>query len=109
MGEWSILTTFLDQEVPAGNAGGKMKEAGTNHWTSLNGGATNSSGFRGLPGGYRGNNGAFDGIGYGGFWWSSTQYDTSDAWYRYLNSNNGNVLRNYINKRIGFSVRCLRD
>jgi uncharacterized protein (TIGR02145 family) len=92
-GEWSTLTTFLDQEAPKGNAGGKMKDAGTAHWNNPNVGATNSSGFTGLPGGYRDFIGPFYSVGYYGYWWSSTESNTSDAWYRDLVPNNGNVGR----------------
>jgi uncharacterized protein (TIGR02145 family) len=54
-GEWDILRDHLD---PAANgntniAGGKMKEAGLAHWITPNIGATNESGFAGLPGGFR--------------------------------------------------------
>jgi uncharacterized protein (TIGR02145 family) len=40
-------------------AGGKMKEVGISHWNTPNTGATNSSGFTGLPGGYRLADGSF--------------------------------------------------
>jgi uncharacterized protein (TIGR02145 family) len=86
-----------------------MKETELAHWKTPNGGATNSSGFTGLPGGYRRSNGAFGGISNYGYWWSSTEYFTTDAWYRNLGYNNGNVYRYSIVKTFGFSVRCLRD
>jgi len=63
----------------------------------------------GLPGGYRNNNGTFNNIGNNGFWWSSSENDTTNAWNRNLNYNNGNANRNNNNKKNGFSVRCLRD
>src|ERR1035437_4904310 len=46
--EWTTLSTCLGGNAVAGGA---MKETGTTHWTSPNTGATNSSGFTGLPGG----------------------------------------------------------
>ena len=86
-----------------------MKETGTTHWTAPNTDATNSSGFTGLPGGNRDYDGTFGYIGFYGVWWSSTVYNTSNAWYRLLYSNDGFILRSNYRKQDGFSVRCLRD
>jgi uncharacterized protein (TIGR02145 family) len=49
------------------NVGGEFKETGTIHWDTPNTGATNRSGFTGLPGGSR--DGTFSGIGKSGVWW----------------------------------------
>jgi len=49
-GEWTVLTDYLGGSSVAG---GKMKEEGLDHWNSPNTGATNESGFTGLPAGYR--------------------------------------------------------
>ena len=99
--EWTILTDNLGEE-----AGTKMKS--TSGWDN-NGNGTNTSGFAGLPGGYRFYNGNFDDIGAYGYWWSSSEDDTDYAWYRYLGNGTGYVNSYYSNKRVGFSVRCLRD
>jgi len=106
--EWTVLTDYLGGENVAGT---KMKS--TSGWEKGNlrnrdGNGTNSSGFSGLPGGFRYSDGAFGSIGGFGFWWSSTEGDTFLAWYRSLFYNDGIVLRSSLNK-VGFSVRCLRD
>jgi len=101
--EWTILTDYLGGVE---KAGAKMKSK--NGWYD-NGNVTNSSAFSGLPGGNRTNNGAFDGIGFLGYWWSSTEDGTNDAWNRLLNYYNGGVSRSFGGKEYGFSVRCLRD
>jgi uncharacterized protein (TIGR02145 family) len=106
LSKWSNL---IDNLGGAQIAGGKMKELTTKNWKYPNKEANNSSGFNGLPGGRRYGNGEFDNIGYGGFWWSSSEYDTSNAWYHYLSCNYGDAFRNGFNKSYGFSVRCLRD
>ena len=98
--EWTQLTDFL-----GGEAGKKMKS--TSGWKD-NGNGTNSSGFSGLPGGFRNNYGTFGNIGPGD-WWSSTEYDTSDAYYRCLSCSDGYVYKYRDHKTFGFSVRCLRD
>ena len=86
-----------------------MKEAGLMHWLSPNTGATNSSGFAGLPGGGRNASGTFGYVGNFGFWWSSTESNTTDAWARYLYYDVSFVGRGFNDKALGFSVRCLRD
>jgi len=116
--EWTILTDFLGGESVAG---GKMKT--TTGWEAPIPGATNESGFSGLPGdsrygdgvrflrsrGRHDDGGTFGTVGSYGFWWSSSEYDTNDAWYRYLVYGYGGAGRDSLNKRDGFSVRCLRD
>ena len=99
--EWTILSDNLGDE-----AGTKMKSS--SGWKN-NGNGTNTSGFAGLPGGYRFYNGDFYFIGATGYWWSSSESTTDNAWSRYLSYYDGNVGRNDGDKLLGFSVRCLRD
>ena len=93
----------------AQNVGGKLKEIGLTLWASPNTGATNSSGFTGLPGGFRSPNGTYNGIGYNGFWWSAKQYSSSDAFNHSLYYNNSFVGRGWFSKTYGCSVRCIKD
>jgi uncharacterized protein (TIGR02145 family) len=104
--EWDTLVNYLGGETIAGGA---MKEIGLTHWATPNAGATNSSGFAGLPGGNRGNNGPYYAIGYYGDWWSATQDSASNAFNRVLNYLSSDVFRHYDSKTYGFSVRCVRD
>src|SRR5690554_3255453 len=119
--EWTELTDYLGGESVAG---GKLKETGTTHWNSPNTGATNETGFTALPGGYRNSSGAFHRIGYLGYWWSATEYSATNAWdrdvryddragtpppWRDVRFINSSVSRDYYNKEVDFSVRCLRD
>ena len=101
--EWTILSDNLGGEEEAGT---KMKS--TSDWDD-DGNGTNTSGFAGLPGGCRGSNGNFYYVGAFGYWWSSSEFNTGSALYRYLNNSNGNVNRANSSKQNGFSVRCLRD
>ena len=103
--EWTILTDFL-----GGNAGGKMKETGTTHWTYPNTGATNESGFTALPGGFRHwSTGAFQYKCQRGNWWSSTQESEYYAFHRIIVYSNTSVLGGDRHKRYGFSVRCIMN
>ncbi len=104
--EWTTLTDYLGG---ASVAGGKLKEADTAHWRSPNTGATNSSGFTALPGGYRVSNGSFLNIGDCGYWWGSTENGTDGAWGRGMYYSDGDVFRGSSNKYFGFSVRCIKD
>jgi uncharacterized protein (TIGR02145 family) len=104
--EWSTLVTTL---VGASVAGGKMKEAGTVNWAAPNTGADNSSGFAGLPGGFRAFFGTSGGVGSNGNWWSSSEISPASALSRWLLYFVPDILRYDVSKREGFSVRCLRD
>ena len=105
--EWTTLKTYLGGENVAG---GKMKEAGTGHWLSPNTGADNSSGFTTLPGGSRFYDGSFLGMGYFGYWWSSTENSSSCAWQRSLSYNVAGVGHSSLHSKLnGYSVRCVRD
>jgi uncharacterized protein (TIGR02145 family) len=70
---------------------------------------TNTSGFSALLAGGRGHNGGFVSFGDDASFWSSTEYNTSDANYLYLHYNNTNLYFNSYEKITGFSVRCLKD
>ncbi len=104
--EWTVLTDYLGG---SNIAGGKMKEVGTTSWNSPNTDATNTSLFTGLPGGYRYYNGGYSNFGSHGYWWSSTEYYTGNAWDRHLDYSSGGADRYGYNKPDGLSVRCLRD
>ena len=104
--EWTTLANFIGGAI---DAGVKMKEAGTSHWPSPNASATNSSGFTGIPGGYRYFEGGFFGtIGFWGFFWSSTDSEYG-PWNRKLDNTLNNLVRGPLSKGHGFSVRCLKD
>jgi uncharacterized protein (TIGR02145 family) len=114
--EWNVLVKTIDPSADttifgyqSQTAGGAMKEIGLTHWASPNTGATNSSGFTGLPGGCRSDLGTYLNFGSNGFWWSATQGSASDAYLRYLSCANSGVLRSNYSKEYGFSVRCVRD
>jgi len=71
---------------------------------------TDDYGFSGLPGGYRYANGAFfNSIDYLAYWWSSTETSSSEAWHRGLIFSYGYIVVDFSLKRVGFSVRCIKD
>ena len=104
--EWTTLTTNLGGESVAG---GKLKEAGTSHWSNPNTGATNARGFVALPGGFRSYSGVFSSITFEGNWWSSTSNPPTIAMPRGMSYNSINIYNPDFSKRSGFAVRCVRD
>ena len=110
--EWTTLSDYLNGEDVAG---GKMKttgtiEEGTGLWYSPNTGATNSSGFTGLPGGWKFPlAGPFEYLSSFGYWWTSSRDVYGDPWFSQLKFNSANLYQGYIVWAFGFSVRCLRN
>jgi uncharacterized protein (TIGR02145 family) len=96
-GEFTDLTDFLGGESVAG---AKMKD--NMQWNG-----TNSSGFTGLPGGYR-SSGAFFSVGNDGYWWSASEAGFY-SWYRGLINDYDHFNLYYGNRDFAFSARCVRD
>ena len=122
--EWTDLTDYIGgTSSPHGNElkscrqvnsplGGGCNTSEHPRWeedTIYGNYGTDDYGFSGLPGGYRGINGSFYGIGFSGSWWSSTEYSSISAWFRGLSRNLGYVFVYDYGKQGGRSVRCLRD
>jgi uncharacterized protein (TIGR02145 family) len=113
--EWIELEVFLGMDPVSaaidglrGNTiGGKLKETGITHWANPNDGATNASGFNGLPGGRRLNSGVFTYIGSMGSWWSTTY--TIGPKVRFLENWHDSVGRANQVKGVGNSCRCIKD
>jgi uncharacterized protein (TIGR02145 family) len=102
--EWTTLTNcFGGVSV----AGGKMKGVGTTYWSPPNLGATNSSGFTGLPGGQRNYFGNFETIQIGS-WWSSSEIGNF-AYQRSIFYDTTTVVRSGLGKLTGIYVRCVKD
>jgi uncharacterized protein (TIGR02145 family) len=112
--DWNKLVKFIDSRADTSStsssqsatAGTKLKKNDA-LWTTNTG--TNTSGFSGLPGGYRYGEGSFLDIRNLAFFWSATEIDLNSAWSRYLYFNVGSVDRSNYGKSFGGSVRCLRD
>jgi uncharacterized protein (TIGR02145 family) len=105
--DWTALTNYYN----GGDlfASIKLKEAGTTHWNSPNPNATNESGFSALPGGFHPNINGFQDPGDTGWWWSSTEFNSSNAMYRFMGRYANYVNRGDDLKTMGLSVRCIKD
>ena len=104
--EWTTLTNYLGGTSVAG---GKMKA--TTLWNSPNQDATDSIGFKGLPGGYRDRylSSMFSSIGENAVWWSSSEYEKINVWYHYQYYGDGNAYKSTIGKTVGLSVRLINN
>lgn len=67
----------------------------------------NKSGFSAIPSGQRLSE--FNSIGLTSVWWSSTAIYGNSAWYRDLYYTSSGVVAASSNKKLGFSVRCVKD
>jgi uncharacterized protein (TIGR02145 family) len=104
--EWVILTDYLGGES---NAGGKMKDVSTDYWEAPNAGATNSSGFCALPGGFRNEVGECHFKGQAAYFWTSSEADIFYKWVRLIINGESSVSRTTLNFKNSLSIRCLKD
>lgn len=106
--EWDILIHYLGY---SGEAGGRMKESDTLHWSPPNTGATNESSFTALPGGF------LDKVIFNYYvncrhdcrYWTSKSSDPSNARYKYMSYMGDGIYGDNAYKKDGFSVRCVKD
>jgi uncharacterized protein (TIGR02145 family) len=104
--EWWTLIDYLGGPPVAG---GKLKST-TNLWESPNTGATNSSGFSALPGGFR-EYSSFVNLGYTGSFWTSTEA-IGGLRHRYLANDDVSIIRTQYGvskSSLGYSCRCIKN
>ncbi|MFA6978162.1 MAG: FISUMP domain-containing protein [Ignavibacteriaceae bacterium] len=104
---WHI-PTFVELQVLRSvfSSGNALKEVGQG---SGSGAGTNTSGFSALLAGFRYSGGYFYSLGYYSYFWSSTEYDATNASNFYLYYDDSSSHLSYSSKESGFSVRCLKD
>jgi uncharacterized protein (TIGR02145 family) len=120
-GEWQTMEISLgmsESEAAIENSwrgtdeGYQMKSA--SGWLDAQGyfgNGSNSSGFNGLPGGHFSSSTGFSDLGYSGYWWTSSESDSSFPypWKRQLMFAQDGVYRNNNFQNTAFSARCVRD
>ena len=105
--EWTELENFIANDGHSETEGTALKS--TTNWEE-NGNGTDNYGFTAFPVGNRyDGTGTFDGVGYNGNWWSSTESSGSSAYFRFIHYRYPYVYRFSFNKSNGFNVRCVRD
>lgn len=92
-------------------AGGKMKQTGTSLWFTPNSGATNESGWTGLPGGDRGNGSSylFNNLSLFGLFWTNTSIDSDNSNFYFLQYTTPDLTITIENKKNGYSLRLIQD
>jgi uncharacterized protein (TIGR02145 family) len=101
--EWQTLVNLVD--IGGDGAGNILKSS--SGWND-GGNGDDEVGFSALPSGYGGSGGSFKNVGYGGYWWSSTENNAS-AYLRFMVDYNEDVYKDYEVKSYLFSVRCVQD
>jgi uncharacterized protein (TIGR02145 family) len=125
--EWTTLVDFLtrnnfgytfppDENWKIINDIGKSLASQTGWKTSSDAGSigkevnlNNLSGFSALPSTSRDVFGGSSPVGDHSSWWTASENTYLEAWGRFMYFNKGNLANNSFDKRIGFSVRCLKD
>lgn len=118
--EWLTLSDYLEANGfgygGSGNDIAKSLSSTTNWFNDIAEGVpgnnpanNNSSGFSGLPGGFRIDVGLFVYLGHISFWWTATEYSNTHSWMRNIYYDRSTLIRINLSKDQGFSVRCIKD
>ncbi|MBI9067324.1 MAG: hypothetical protein JEZ09_08530, partial [Salinivirgaceae bacterium] len=107
--EWIELRDYIGEDGHSDTEGAALKAS--SGWNN-GGNGTDDYGFSALPGGYRDRGyygGLFHDIGDTGYWWSSTERNTSETYFYYLSHLSSTLMRSDVDKSRGSSVRCVKD
>ncbi len=102
--EWSALSNVLGGESHAGEV--LKSEIG---WKLGGVPGTNQVKFTILPGGTRNKDGFFNSAGRSAYFWSSTSVGEKEARDRGFEYNSAEMVRDFSERGIGFSCRCVKD
>jgi len=109
--DWDVLMTAVGGSSTAGR---KLKA--TSGWDNCGPSGSGSRyvcedayGFSALPGGGGYSVGSFNDVGYYGHWWSASEYNSYNAYRRYMDYDSEGVYYNDGGKYYLRSVRCLQD
>ncbi len=106
--EWGVLVDAVGGEEAGKYL--KAKSGWNDNEEGKSGNGIDKYSFSALPGGGGRSGGFFSNVGYGGYWWSASEYDGSSAYGRDMNYNYENVNHGNGDKRLLFiSVRCVQD
>jgi uncharacterized protein (TIGR02145 family) len=106
-GEYEMLEKYVGGRNVAGK---KLKaKSGWNDYKGKSGNGTDEFGFAALPGGDGFSVGSFSGVGLIGDWWSASEHNSDDAYYRTMFYLSDRVDWSNDNKSGLRSVRCLQD
>jgi uncharacterized protein (TIGR02145 family) len=117
-GEWKVLEGSVDGHFGVGDpnwdiwgprgieAGSRLKA--THGWV-YGGNGTDQFGFSGLAGGKIWGGGNATGMGSDGYWWTSTEINSSGAWSRQISYDYQGVTRLDYGNDDAFNVRCVKD
>ena len=100
--EW----TSLMNSVGTGGRDVATKLKAESGWNTSYGNGTNDYGFSALPGGYGNSNGNFSSVGNGGFWWTTSENSSGEAYVRDIYDTYGG---DFYSKSYLCSVRCVKD
>ena len=108
--EWYALYNFVDDEQNVGvGMALKAKSGWTGYSVSVTPTGKDAYGFSALPAGLRDSNGEFYFVCSVAYFLSSSEYDSSDVYGRYLGYYDENFNNTWNNKNFAYSVRCLKN
>lgn len=102
--EWDELVEYLGGKEIAGK-----KMIDPTLWGNNNIDASNESGFTAIPSGCGLTNGYTSQYSCDAFYWTSSQYDNENAWFRMLLIGWTDLFINSTKKKFELAIRCIKD